>query len=312
MKNISTILSRIALAGIIGGAFAACTQENSPGTTTVNGPTGVMVRSVDANSIAVKWTRDASDVGPDTVVVTGGATPITQYVASNASTVTVSGLTTQTVYTFTIHGNGGTSTPMQWMTAVRTNGIKMYQFSSSGASGLALNNGGTAAAVSATTANQDVIDFILDDNAHDSQIPTPPGISFESAGFVFKGGTGWRQSGFDTTSHYVVGGLDNDWSSVNYAAAINSIHSYVGTTFDFSEESDYATKGSRVLLAQTPEGNFAKIEFVPDPNTGKLYWGTGSNKYLTLNVSYQPMANQPYARRGLPVYHGPMPRIVAH
>jgi hypothetical protein len=296
MKNIYTIISRLALVAIVGFAFASCTTEDTVGTNP--GPTGLMARSDNASTISLKWTRASGDIGPDTVVITGGSTAIAPVVVSAAaSTAVINGLTNGPLYSFTVHGNGGASTALQWMTAVRTNGVKIYQYSSTGASGLALNVNGTATPISVDTTNdpsvKSKVDFILDDNIYDSGIPSPPGLSFESANFVFRGGNGLRKSTLAPAAEYVVGGLDADWASTSYSAAMSG----QGTNYDLSEEADYDTKGSPILLAHTPEGNFAKIEIVPDPTSHKLYSGSGFNKYITVNVSYQPTPNQPYAGR---------------
>src|SRR4051812_18318009 len=125
MKKISTILSRLALAALVAGAFAACTTETGPGTTTST-PTGVMAHSVDATTIAVMWTRASGDAGLDTVVVNG--TPVLP--GTSASAATVTGLTTGTVYTITVKGGGGTSSGITWMTANRTDGLQIFEYSS--------------------------------------------------------------------------------------------------------------------------------------------------------------------------------------
>ncbi|HET6402767.1 MAG TPA: hypothetical protein VFH95_15390, partial [Candidatus Kapabacteria bacterium] len=85
-----------------------------------------------------------------------------------------------------------------------------------------------------------------------------------------------------------------------------------GNTYDLPNDAVYATKGSRVLLVKTQDGNFAKIEIVPDATTGQLYSGSGTNKYVTVNVSYQPTAGQPYAARPHSHFSGKPVRISAN
>jgi hypothetical protein len=238
------------------------------------------------------WTGDGAT---DTVVAYSGAT-IAASAAGTSSAVLI-GLALNTPYSIIVHSGNGASTALTWYTAKRTNGIKLYQWSSNQPSGLSLS-GGTA--VSETPRNPAMTDFLVDDKEHDATITTASGISFE-APQVFNDATpGWRRSHVDIPDRYVVRGLDTDYSAASFAsqfATMKADPDNVGNAYDIPNDNVYATKGSRVLLVHTQDGNFAKVEIVPDPATGMLYSGTSPNKYITVNVSYQPTAEQPYASR---------------
>ncbi len=306
MKKLSIILSSMALLAVAGLFVAGCSSSTSPATASVGIPSNILMQSQSANSIAAGWTRAANDTGAagiDTMIVMNGTTVAgTATAAAGVSTASVSGLSTGTVYSIIIASSGGRSASVSWMTAVRTNGLQLYQFSSNNPSGLQLNGpGGSATVISATSANSSVLDFYLEDAQHDNTITTPSGISFEGAQFLNGGGSVYRNSYMDQNDNtYIVGGLNASWSATNFAMQIDSINNptFQGNAYDIPNDASYNTKGSRVLLVETTGGYFARIEVIPDPSTGMLYSGSGTDKYITVNVSYQPTANEPYAARG--------------
>ncbi|MFI5201200.1 MAG: hypothetical protein ACHQNE_02290, partial [Candidatus Kapaibacterium sp.] len=214
------------------------------------------------------------------------------------------------LYTITVVSSGGSSNSVTWMTAIRTSGLQLYQFSSGQRSGLQLNGpGGQAAVVSASSSNIGTMDFYLEDVQHDNTITTTSSLSFEGAQFLNTTGETWRNSYIDVPDRYVVGGLDADYSASDFSTQLGRITA--GNAYDIPDDAVYATKGSRVLIVKTQDGNLAKIEVVPDPTTGKLYSGSGTNKYVTVNVSYQPIAGQPYAARPHRGFSGRPVRISA-
>lgn len=290
MKKQLTILCTLAAAALSGLYFSGCTSTESPATGAA--PYGLMANSLDQDQIGLRWTRDASDVTDDTVVVTAsdGSTVAPRVVVSPGVSTQVTGLHTGVTYTFSVHSQYGASVSLPWMTAIRTNGIKLYQYSSSQPSGLLL----TATGASAVSVTNSAMDFYLEDAEHNSDIPTPPGLSFESAVELH---SNFNESIMDSAPRYVIGGLTMDYASTDFTTIMSRIAAYRGHTYDISNASNYNTVGSRVLLAETHDGHFARIEIVPDPTTNQLYSGSGTSKYVTVNVSYQPIAGKPYAAR---------------
>ncbi len=293
--------------GMVDSVYVGSVYGRSAGVgygTAVGIPTNVMVASSQVPGfINVEWTRGAGDNGTDTLIVMDGDTVINAGITSaGLSTNSAVGLLPGIAYTIIIASTGGRTAGLQWMTAVYTAGLQLYEFSSTNPSGLQLNGpGSSATVVSAIKANAGSMDFFLDDFQNNDSILSASQISFEGAQFLNGNGTTWRNSYFDRNVFYVPGGLTNYYTPTNFAALIDSINApneLQGNDFDIPADAIYGTKGSAILLCETADGNFAKIEIVPDPNTGMLYSGSGTDKYITVNVSYQPIANQPYAARG--------------
>jgi hypothetical protein len=179
------------------------------------------------------------------------------------------------------------------MTAERTSGLRLYQFSSGLQSGLQLNGiGGKATVVSAASANIGTMDFYLEDVQHDNTITTSSGLSLEGAQFLNVPGVSWRNSYFQDDQLYVQGGLDNAYSATDFSAFLSN-PSAGHNAYDIPD----IPENDRILTVSTQDGNVARIDIIPDPTTGKLYSGSGTNKYITVNVSYQPVAGKPYAAR---------------
>jgi hypothetical protein len=311
MNKLTTIFSSLAIAALAGLFFASCTSTTAP-VALAGAPSNVEALSKDGSTISIEWIRASGDTTVDTIIISNGATSSASPTTNTATKADISGLSTGTVYTITVASSGARSSSIQWMTAYRTTGLQLYQFSSNGLSGLVLNGpGNQAQVVSAASANIGTMDFYLEDIQHDNTITSPSGISFEGAQFLDEGSVTYRTSYFDNNDKtYLVGGLDADYSPTNFATQIAAISTTQGNAYDIPSDAVYATKGSRILLAQTQDGNFAKIEIVPDPSTGMLYSGSGTNKYVTINVSYQPSLSQPYARRAHAVFAGRPTRVL--
>jgi len=284
MKKLNTVLSSLALAAVFGLSMSSCSSTTAPGTSSP--PTGVMVAQL-TTGLGVTWTGDGVT---DTVVALTSAGSISAS-ASGTSSATLIGLTAGVPYTILVRSSNGSSGSITWDPSIRKDGIKVFQYSSTGLSGLSL---ASQAAISLQNANKGSIDFLLDDSKRDPTITNPSGLSFEGAQTF---DNTWRASYVDADDHYVVGGLNADYSATGYAAAATEMQTVRGNDYPIPDDAVYATKGSRVLLVATNDGNFAKIEIVPDAATGKLYSMSGTDKYITVNVSYQPTPLQPYASR---------------
>ncbi len=297
MKKLSLILSGVAVAACVGFFLNGCTSTTSPGTT-VGTPTNLMALSKNASTISIEWVRGSGDTSFDTVIVSDGT--ISTYTPTSATAISydIVGLSTGTVYSISVASAGGRSSSISWMTANRTSNLTLYQFSSSQASGLILS-GGQASVVSASSANASTMDLYLEDAQHDPTITTASGLSLESPAFLNGGSATYRSSFMDGPSRYVVGGLDADYSATDFSTQLNSVVTGGVNSYDIPNDAVYTTKGSRILLVRTQDGNLAKVEIKPNAS-GMLYSGSGTSKYITVNVSYQPVANQPYAGRALP------------
>ncbi len=294
-----TVFSGLALAAVGGFLFSSCTNSTSPGTT-VGAPSNLMALSQDATHIGIRWTRGANDTASEKIVLTNTTTGTTDTVPTTATQTEASLLVNSgTLYTIAVASSGGQSPSLQWMGADRTGDLQIYQFTSAQMSGLQLNGSdGQAHVVSASSANAGIMDFYLEDVENDPTITVSSGISFEGAQFL--NGTSsatYRTSLMDGAQRYIPGGLDSDFSATNFQKTLDTAST---PNYDIPNDAAYGSRGARVLLVKTQDGNFAKIAIEPNAS-GKLYSvDANGDKYITVSVSYQPSTGQPYASRPRP------------
>ena len=261
-------------------------------------PTGLMVTSTDHITLAFSWTRSPSDVGTDTVIITGGTANIgTIEVPSPGAREAISGLVEGTVYTVSVHSTGGASASVQWAPAMRSTGIRLWEYSapsSVGNSGLQLaSSNGLAAAVPANASNLSSVDFIL---GNDPSLPS--GLVLQSADVI---STQYHQNALSDSAFYVPTGLDGFFTARDL-----STYSYVsgGAETSIPNDAVYLTQGWKMKLVKTFDNHYAKIAIKPQPD-GRLYGTSGGYKFIDIEVSYQRTASEPYAARPEARRNGP-------
>ncbi|MDP4200148.1 MAG: hypothetical protein Q8922_12295 [Bacteroidota bacterium] len=303
MNKSKTNLYTLALiASAIFGSFyvAGCTSTTSPGTTTPPGaPGALMVLAKNSNTISLMWTRGSGDVDADTVYQGTSLLGTT-----SGSAMDVTSLQEQTAYTFIVHTAGGNTNSITWMTAERTNGLRIYEVadpSSSDPSGLSL---GPQMAMTLPLSQGAAADFVLESYANDPTLPS--GISLVASNVH---SSGWRDTKVSGKANYIVGGLANNFRSSDYKTEMDTASQ---NAFDLPNDAVYGTKGSAIIVVKTQDNHLALVEIVPDPSTGKLYSVNGAGyKYVTVNVSYQLATNTGYAARPRPAHSGPIVRMSA-
>jgi hypothetical protein len=248
-------------------------------------PGNLMVNAMNASSIGAVWTRGVADVGIDTIFAMSGNTVVAMDTTSGSSGI-VTGLSEMVPYVLSIHTDSGTSDTITWMTAERDTGIHIYEMADT----ILTDSVGLQLAANATKSipikGATNADFVLMEDKYDSS-----GISF-NAGFLAN--SNWNNTKISADSIFIPGGLNNYYRDTNYATAMS------GLMVDSVAIPNDASLGSRILICQTVSGNLALIEIVPNASTGQLYSvnPTSGFKYITVNVSYQALANAPYAGRG--------------
>jgi hypothetical protein len=289
MKKQLTILCALVVAAVSSFYFTGCTQTET--VNTGSAPTNVMAASLGSSSIGIKWTRDASDASDDTVYVTDQSTGIVvqKLVATSPSSQQIAtGLHTATMYDFVVHSVNGNSAKLTWMTANRYTGIKVYEFDANGPSGLNLANGTNVSLQGNTTGAG--VDFWLDEDTS------------SASGLMLKGGQrydpNWRHSYVNNDQVYASNGtgsaLDAAYSSTDFSAFMTQVANSTGTLYNqFAIPA--TANGSRIITVETADGNLARVELVP--NGSSYIYGSGSNRYITVNVSYNPSTHMPYAAR---------------
>ncbi len=269
-----------------------------------------MATSKANNVIGVMWTRSSDDTGPDTLIVNDqtASTTTPTVTTSTATQMDFTGVQGH-MYSIVVASSGGRSSAITWMTAVRSSSINLFpvdDLQAGANSGLQLNgSGGLARSLSFTGTNTLFADFLLDTTFNDPR--NPSGLVFESA-LVWD--TTLRHTKLDSVTAYVSGGLDNAYLAGNLSSYISTNGTTLpGRTAFFIPNT--AVTGDKILIARTPEGNYAKIAIKQQAN-GMLYSTDASNhKFITVDVSYQTMAGMPYAARPIPTngIHVRGPRI---
>ena len=305
MNKLTTILSRLAMLGLASLTVASCTSTTSPGTTTAGAPTNIMALSKTSTSVSIEWTR-SNDNTPDTVITMNGSSVVSSTVSGATDTrIDVSGLTEDIPYTFSVHSTGGSSSSITWMTAERTTGIKVYETSdpsTSDPSGLILASAANGGVRAISTTGASNADFVLE--SYPGVLDTVSLV----AGIVHN--FNWNDTKVNERGDYIVGGLNNNFRSTNYGQDMNTASA---SAYDIPFDAIYNTKGSRVLIVRTSDDHLALVEVVPNPSTGSLYYTNATGyKYVVLNVSYQAVANTPYAGRPHSTHTGAVARSSAH
>ncbi len=285
--NIRISLLTLALAMGLTFGLSSCTEEN-PITPGVGIPSGVLVNTLNENQITAMWTRSSDDIEADTlIVIEADGTEHSATAMGTTTSATVTGLSTGMVYTVKVASVGGRTTGFEWATAIRTQGLTIYETTGSGSgqpSGIALSyNGAKAQALSINSADSLKIDLVL------ATDPTADGafLSLQGANVVGSQIPTGKAAQLGDTVFIVEGGLDADYYGSGFSNRITS-----KKYFDQFNR----TGGSAIVLVKTQGGNYARVE-VKKQADGKLFRMVSGVKAVDLLVSYQPLVGKAYAAR---------------
>ncbi len=302
MKFQKRILASLVLASAV--FFVSC-EENSvidpnPTGPIPMAPTGVQVSTRSNTSIAVRWTKATGD----TVVATGyeviaqagpTATPITRPAAVGDSLEFVfTGLTEGVVYDFTVKALSGTRTSaasakVLWAPAKRTTmSARMYVSSSSLGSGLNLATG-----ESFTIADGDKWDICLDDKDNNLLVGSPGVSGYVNNSFQFPNGKDAKIVRIRNVTKRATS-LDEIWETSSLGNALDS-STFKEQLFDLGTfaASDGGLGFVVGILTATNTLNYAKV--LVKSNGVNFVQGSGTGRYIDVEVSYQSAANTPYA-----------------
>lgn len=289
MFKYKSLLAAMTLVALI---MVGCNENTTNVVDTVpNAPTGMMATSLGKDKIAVKWT--APTAGTFTgykLKLTGIGMDTTFIVDKTTGGYEVSGLTEGTKYTFALTSVNGTAmsataATITWSPATRFttldgtptgNAIRLYESSSSKGSGLRL---------------------------YDPTTKLPQVLT------VSGGGSAW-DIGIDNKG--ITDSLDTGSpGALNFtinnprATLIGKIYSNVNSLDDIYETADLtvssqglytlpnSSTGGYAFVLKTAEGNFAKVLF--KSIGGKILQGSGTERYVTVEISYQMVAGVPHA-----------------
>jgi hypothetical protein len=273
--------------------IVSCGTTTNPVTITAPNPVdSLQATSINANTVRVRWTASpTAGVAGYRIIVLNGTSEVTR-VTPTGTIADIAGLTAGTVYTFRVQARTSdtvsTAKDIQWSPAGRVtlsnvNGpIYLYESASSLGSGLAFQ-GGTARNLSVRDIGQwDIgLDTKLDmAGAVSYDIGTPATLSYTTPGMTFK------NTQMSTTVYKNIDSLNQVFDTQLFPSTFVAINRYTFTR---------DTRGF-VIVVKTAEGNFAKI-FVKAVNGVILRTAAGStsNRFIEVEISYQPVANIPYA-----------------
>lgn len=293
--NLSRFFSALMCVCLVGFALVSC--ENPGGSTGGGGTTvtipeavsGLQATSVDDVTVRVRWNAvtGATITGYRvTVVSTTGTVVATGNPTS--SIVDINGLVAGRIYTFRVQTRTkdtvSSERTIMWSPATRvrmsgTGGaVRLYESNSSFGSGLSFQGG--------VATNRQVADARLWDLGLDTRPNSAGQVSFD-IGSPNK----TSYSAFDNMGGRKTIVSSNVYNSIDSLNQVFDTQLNVGTT----EQLINFTPANRgfVMAVRTQDGNFAKV-FVKAVN-GVILQGTAPNRYVEVEISYQPVANVPYA-----------------
>ncbi len=296
--NVAKYFAIFAVAAIL---FSACTENSTdPNTDPEPKPeaiTGLMATTFAKDTIALKFTPSVSESNTlftdYTLVVTPGSyAPMT--VPKGTTMIKIGGLQSNLEYTFAItanYSNDSSSAPVsiKWATAYRfdkninddTETIKIYESASDFGSGLMLYTlqGTTAGSMAKKISNSADWDLAINtQTAGQIRFGTAKGIGYNYS----------TQPGVTQISDPILADRLNDVYDSQGLDSKTYKEQYVNL-------SNYDK--NIVFYARKVVGNdyyYAKV-LVKKGTTGFLQ-GSGNNRYLELEVSYQTTKNLPYAK----------------
>ncbi len=290
--NFSRFFSALACVCLVGFALVSCENTTGGGGTTVTIPdpvSGLQATSAGDSTVRIRWiaVTGATITGYRVTVVSSTGTVVATGTPTN-SIVDIGGLLPGRVYTFRVQTRTrDTVSPernITWAPAqrVRMSGtggaVRLYESNSSFGSGLSFQGG--------VATNRQVIDARLWDLGLDTRPNTAGQVSFDIGSPNATSYDAFRNSGGRKT---VVS--SNVYNTIDSLNQVFDTQLNVGTT----EQLINFTTANRgfVMAVRTQDGNFAKV-FVKAVN-GVILQGNSPNRFVEVEISYQTVANVPYA-----------------
>lgn len=300
------VLSIILLAAVLSVSFSACDSTSdpaSPSDADVAAPTNIKASSADGQVI-LAWTASSSETqsnfGKYMIVVMNTTTNLidTLYAAKGSAENIIGNLTNGTRYQFTVRSltSAGKASSdyarIEWAPAVRQDQDK----------------DGYIITVYATTstANNSAVDFY--NSAGKAEVLAQSGAEFKARGdaYVYAADAAALALSIKSPDQANNKGLTTQFSTVSAYNADNLDDSQLTampspTTFT-ATSIDIATGTSstgKIYFGRTVRGSdfyYFRILVMKDAS-GKLVQGTGTERFLEMEVSYQTKPNIPFAKK---------------
>ncbi|NQW31035.1 MAG: fibronectin type III domain-containing protein [Ignavibacteria bacterium] len=298
--NIKTMIAAICAIAVIG-----C-NENTTGPvnpTAPGAPDSLMAQSVSQTSIGVKWKAPLAGATPTSYSVEynemGSATTMKKSVGSTTLMTELTGLTDGMIYEVKVYALNDTarsfaSNMVSWAPARRGSGTFFLYTSNNKTkgSGLSIFRQANANPAVLTIDKGDEWDICFDDltSASDPRIASPGQTNFVDANYKFSNGKEARTT-YWGAKFSGVNSLDDI-----YETAALSVPATGGEKFYSLGSIGGTTNWGSVIASKNADGtyNFAKV-LVHRATTGIFVNGSGTEQYIEVSVSYQTVANVPYA-----------------
>lgn len=278
----------------------------TPSTNGVLPPSDIEVSTRNETTIAFRWKRTKGDTsihtGYEITAKPGSGSPFTRSInVSDSSEFLFTGLNEGTIYEFRIRTISGmsqssNSVDIQWSPARRTTkNARIYSSSSTFGSGIELSSGSTF-----TIEDADKWDLCFDDKNGQLLIGSPKKSSYVNNSFLFPNGKSPKLVRIRNLTTQAAT-LDDIWETIS----LGNGNQIGDASYQFQEQmiklNDYQPMkggiGFVVTVVNTSSTgnpiNFAKVLVKSTGNS--FVQSTGDNRYLELEVSYQPNINVPFA-----------------
>jgi hypothetical protein len=293
--NFSRILSAAACICLLGLSLSSCTDPGTGtgggGGTTVTIPEAVsnlQATSIDNATVRLRWTgSSAATVTGFRVTVLSSTGMVVRTLTPTSSLEDIGNLTAGTVYTFSVQTRTRDTVSadrrITWSPATRIRmasggPVRVYESLSTFGSGLSFQGG--------VAQNRQIADAARWDIGLDTRANMAGQVTFDIGSPNFTSYSAFANNGGRKT--IVSSSVYNTIDSLNqvFDTQLN-----VGTV----EQLITFTTANRgfVFACRTQDGNYAKI-FVK-ANGGVLLQGTAPNRYVEVEISYQPVVNVPFA-----------------
>ena len=275
--------------------------------------THLMANSSGNGGVGLRWTRDPSDNGVDTVFVFDGFYYIWDRIPVPAPASSVVINSKATIYEMCVHSSGGTSETLHWAPAQRfgseANPIRVWEVTAESQSngqptghydGLCVSCGQTVQPNGSYPNPEHLLDLqlILDDVQSDPMVFSSSGLSLVSPHLITASS---NHTYFDSVTYYSPGGLDSFYTSNDLTFPQKS--SIGRAQYEYGIPGDASpNRGSAILVLQVPDPvplrsdlyYYAKVEVVQQPD-GRLFGGTAPNRYVDVVISVSSTGTWPWA-----------------
>jgi hypothetical protein len=278
-------LSAVALA-ITALVVVSCNTASDPITsvTVPNAVSSLQATSVNLTTVRIRWTAPSTTgLTGYRITVLNGTTQVRQLLVTGAN-ADIPDLTAGTVYTFRVQARTSDTVSaaqeIRWSPAARLvdmqgAGIKIYETESGFGSGLKFQ-GGTA--LNLTVARGSEWDL---------------GINTRTTGLIKIGSPSKLEYSSITSPRRTIV-ADSSYNGIDSLNQVFDTGLRFGTGSEGTYDINSQVNRGFVFAVRTVEGNYAKI-FVKANASGIILQGTAPNRYIEVEISYQPVANVPYA-----------------